>query len=114
MSKIDLSYLESIASGDKEFIKEMLELFYKSTYPEIENIEDLSNNKDWDKIVLIAHRIKAPLQILGQTDTYDMIINLEKNAKQRINLEQIDGLIKLIKKNMSEINSEIHNIIELM
>ena len=114
MAKIDLSYLESIAVGDKFFIKEMLDLFIKSTFPEIETIEKLSIKKDWDKIGLIAHRIKAPVQILGQTETYNLILTLEKNAKDKINLEQINELISKIKTNMVDINTEVKKIINVI
>ena len=114
MVTIDLTYLESIATGDQVFVKEMLELFIKSTLPEIEAIENLSVNSEWDRISLIAHRIKAPVQILGQTETYDMILKLEEFAKNKTSNDQIDELILNIKKNMLEINSELERLINLM
>ena len=106
MAAIDLSYLDSIAGGDKDFIKEILELFTKSTLPEIQVLEDLSSISDWDKIVIVAHKIKAPVQILGQTETYNLIVALEENAKHKVHLDQIAGLIANIKTQVYEINAE--------
>ena len=111
MVKIDLSYLESIAGGDKIFIKEMLEMFNKSTIPEIINIEKFAAIKNWEKLGVVAHKIKAPLQMIGQTETYDLILELEKNAKNKINLDDVDHLIALIKIKMDEIKNEINKVI---
>jgi HPt (histidine-containing phosphotransfer) domain-containing protein len=110
MAKIDLSYLESIAAGDKDFIKEILGMFTKSTFPEIQVLENLSSNSEWDKLAAVAHRIKAPVQILGQIETYNLIVTLEVNAKQKANLEQIPELIATIKTQIYEINKEVEKM----
>jgi len=111
MVKIDFSYLESIAGGDKIFIKEMLEMFNKSTIPEIINIEKFVANRKWKELGILAHKIKAPLQMIGQTETYDLILELEKMAKNKIYIDEIDQLVSIIKIKMEEIEKELTKII---
>lgn len=111
MTKIDLTYLESIASGDKNFIKEMLEMFSNSTYPEINNIELYQSNKNWEMLGKTAHKIKAPIQIIGQTETYNLILKLENNAKTKTNLEENIAVINKLKVNMLDINNAVKKII---
>jgi HPt (histidine-containing phosphotransfer) domain-containing protein len=114
MTKIDLSYIESIAAGDKVFVKEMLQMFNKSTYPEINNIEKQLSLKEWDLVAKLAHKIKAPIQILGQVETYDLVVIIEKSARDKANLEQINDQFAILKTKMNEIKDEVKKIIDSM
>ena len=114
MNIVDLSYLESIAAGDNAFIRQMLEMFNSSTLPEIEKIEYFYSKEEWAMLGIIAHKIKTPIQMLGQPDITDMINTLEINAKNKTDIDQMGQLIGEIKERLIGLNDEINKLILTM
>ncbi len=99
MSKIiDLSYLNEISGGDSNFIKEMLELYVNTTATEARQYYDLLNAHNYDAIGHLAHKMKAPIQMLGANDLYNLVRSLEKYGKEGSNLDQIPAIIDEIQK----------------
>lgn len=107
---IDLSYLKEISGGDNSFIKEMLELYVTTTAAEADLFSDLYQNNDLEGIGHLAHKMKAPIQMLGATDLFNAIRLLEKYGKDRSNLAEIPGLIDLVKQQISDSITEIEEI----
>ena len=99
MSKIiDLSYLNEISGGDNSFIKEMLELYVNTTATESALYKDLLSNGDYEGIGHLAHKMKAPIQMLGANDLFNLMRSLEKYGKEGSNLDQMPGLIAEVEK----------------
>jgi len=111
---IDLSYFENISGGDKAFVKQMLEMFKDSTLTEVEKIEELLTKKDWTMIGLIAHKIKAPIQMIGREDIVEDVLKLEKSAKSQMNLDEIGSMIKIVKDHVIRVNDEIDILVKSM
>lgn len=90
--EIDLTYLESIADGDVEIIKELITIFLEQVPEFTDGLDSYLSKKDWKGIAALAHKAKSSvismgMNTLGNTD----LKNLELVAKQfRINeLKQI-------------------------
>lgn len=111
---VDLTYFENISGGDTEFVKQMLELFKDSTLNEVEKIEKLFVKQDWTNIGLLAHKIKAPVQMIGREDVVDEILKLEKSAKTQTNIDEIESMINAVKISLQKINDEIDSIIKTL
>ncbi|MES2779457.1 MAG: Hpt domain-containing protein, partial [Bacteroidota bacterium] len=88
MIQLDLTYLETISGGDQAFIKEMLSMFLTNTFPEIVELRTLAANGDWDKMATTAHKMKAPLQMLGVPAVSDLVLELEIMGKTKQRTEQ--------------------------
>jgi len=103
---INLTYLESISTGDSDIIKELITIFIDQM-PEFYNgFAESYENSDWLKIAAYAHKAKSSvlsmgIDELGNTD----LKNLELICKQMV----LNGL-----ENRSDINaiqlSEIEKI----
>lgn len=112
MSKIiDLSYLNEISGGDSNFIREMLELYVNTTATEAALFNDLLNRQDYEGIGHLAHKMKAPIQMLGANELFNLIRNLEHYGKEGSHIEQMPAIIEEIKKQVSLSISEINELL---
>jgi HPt (histidine-containing phosphotransfer) domain-containing protein len=107
MSKLDLTYLTEISGGDKNFIREMLELFVVTTASEADQYDALLANSEYERIGSLAHKMKAPVQMLGANDLFETIRSLEVYGKERSNLDQIPVLIGKVKSEILLLKEEI-------
>jgi len=73
---IDLSYLNEISGGDQGFINEMLELFINSTATEAPLFKQHLAKLDYEAIGHLAHKMKAPIQMLGANNLFLLIRDL--------------------------------------
>lgn len=95
---LDLSYLHEISGGDKEFIREMLELYLNHTAPEASRFPELLANSDYQGIGHLAHKIKAPVQMLGAKKLQKTLQTLEQYGKDKSHLGEIADLILRIQQ----------------
>jgi HPt (histidine-containing phosphotransfer) domain-containing protein len=111
---IDLSYLNEISGGDQGFIKEMLELFVNSTATEAEQFDALLANNNYEGIGHLAHKMKAPIQMLGANNLFLLIRDLEKFGKEMSNLEKIPTMIVEVKNQIQFAIEDINDILKGM
>jgi HPt (histidine-containing phosphotransfer) domain-containing protein len=83
MNALDLSYLYSVTDGDKELIKELIEIFI-SQIPEFrKEFRTAFQNKDADALSKIAHKAKSSVAIMGLTELTQALKDLELEAKEK-------------------------------
>ncbi len=112
MSKIiDLSYLNEISGGDSSFIKEMLELYVSTTAQEARLYYDLLSQQNYEGIGHLAHKMKAPIQMLGANELFNLIRSLEKFGKEGSNIEQMPAIIGEVQKQVELSIQEINEIL---
>jgi HPt (histidine-containing phosphotransfer) domain-containing protein len=111
---IDLTYLKEISGGDSSFIKEMLELYINTTATEAELYSELLANQDFEGIGHLAHKMKAPIQMLGANELFNLTRSLEQYGRDGSNLDQMPGLIERIKEQVALSIIEIKSILETL
>jgi HPt (histidine-containing phosphotransfer) domain-containing protein len=92
---VDLSYLEGIAEGDKDIIKELVEIFLDQMPEFTDGFSESVIDKDWIKIAAIAHKAKSSVVSMGMQDLGNKDLkDLELLAKQLriIELEQKESI----------------------
>lgn len=114
MSKLDLTYLNEISGGDKNFIREMLDLFVVTTASEAEQYDSLLANSEYERIGGLAHKMKAPVQMLGANDLFETIRSLEISGKERSNIDQIPSLIAKVKTEIASLKDEIVEVLKTL
>ncbi len=114
MSNIDLTYLNEISGGDSAFIREMLDLFVNSTAIEVTDFDKLLTEKDYEGIGKLAHKMKAPIQMLGANTLFEKVRTVENQGKNKLNIETIPTLINEIKLLIEELKVEIGKLLEKM
>ncbi len=112
MNKLDLTYLNEISGGDKNFIREMLDLFVASTANEVNQFDALLNNADYDKINSLAHKMKAPIQMLGASQLFETVKTIETIGRDKQGLEQLPNLIGSVKTEIEDLKEEILDVLK--
>jgi HPt (histidine-containing phosphotransfer) domain-containing protein len=77
----DLTFLEEIADGNKDFLIESIEMFLVQTPEIIDNIYKAITAKDWVTTASLAHKIKSNLGFFGMDRIKGEIQEIEVNAK---------------------------------
>ncbi|MES2725834.1 MAG: Hpt domain-containing protein [Bacteroidota bacterium] len=114
MSNIDLTYLNEISGGDNAFIREMLDLFLNTTAIEVNDFDPLLANQNYEGIGQLAHKMKAPIQMLGASDLFEKVRALEAIGKNKTNLESVPNLINEIKVSIDNLKIEIGQLLNTM
>jgi HPt (histidine-containing phosphotransfer) domain-containing protein len=111
-NNIDLSYLREISGGDASFIKEMLELYVNTTAQEAILFNNLLQNQNYEGISNLAHKMKAPIQMLGANELFNLIRTVENNSKNGVDLNQLPEQISSIQQLVFDSIDEIQEILK--
>ena len=94
---LDLSYLQDVANGSKEFMIEMIKLFLDQTPGYFEQLDQLIKDLNWPLVAEISHKIKPTLTFMGIESARANMAEIEQNARNLKNLETIPPAFKLLK-----------------
>ncbi len=106
--------MNEISGGDNSFIKEMLDLFINTTAIEVNEFDHLLAMGNYEAISLLAHKMKAPVQMIGASALFDQLRYIENNGKNRTNLESIPNSINEIKIKIANLTTDIHALLATM
>jgi len=81
MVKIDFSYLEVLAEGDDEFMKEYLETFESNYTTLTEKMQEELKNQDFTALGKTAHQLKPTAKMI-QIPCGDELENLQHNPEE--------------------------------
>jgi len=87
--KVDLSYLEDIAGGSKEFIIEMIDMFLEQTPGYCLEIKQGIIDQEWKKVSDLAHKIKPTLAFMGSHAAKEVMSSIETDSRNMINLDTL-------------------------
>ena len=107
MIKPDLVYLESISGGDKDFITSMLNLFIVNTYPELDLLKQSAENQRWQEMGSIAHKMKAPIQMLGVPPISDLVLEIEMMGKRGVDTVSAVPKIQELENQLQELRKGV-------
>lgn len=105
----DLSVLEKICSGDREFINKMISLFCELAPENVTQIKEAWQKKDYEKVSKTAHSIKPSLDQMGISNLYNTIRELEKVGKEPFDETTINYLIEELDFTILKIVADLKN-----
>jgi len=114
MENIDLTYLNEISEGDSSFIREMLDLYIITSALEVVQFDQLLIEENYEAIGLLAHKMKAPIQMLGASNLFEILKTLEHDGKNKTNIETFQNKINEVKVKINELTNNIRAILETM
>ncbi|MFO8001959.1 MAG: Hpt domain-containing protein [Marinilabilia sp.] len=80
---IDLSYLESIAEGDKSIMNDLINIFLEQIPEFVDGLEQGFAEKRWLDVAAVAHKAKSSVISMGMEDLGNRDLkNLELIAKE--------------------------------
>jgi PAS domain S-box-containing protein len=90
----DLSKLEKIGNGDKEFVTEMVKLFVDQVPADVTRIRDAYSRNDFVRVKEIAHKIKPAIDNMGISSLHEEIRKIELIALEKPQSPELGQLIK--------------------
>ena len=109
--KIDLSYLQELSQGNKQFEKEMMELFIRQVPADLDLLENALTQNNYKNIQGFAHKIKSSLSIMMLEELREKFILIEKNGHEEHSTESSLNEIHSIKIRLTEVISLLKNVL---
>ena len=94
---VDFSYVEDLAGGKPEYMKQVLTIFMDNTFPGVDELEKLIKNKaDFEPISKQAHFLKSSVGIIKIKDMHETFKSIEMLGKEKENREEIERLLEIV------------------
>lgn len=103
----DMSYVNKICRNNPEAVKKMVTVFVNTIPAAIDEIKKLYMLKDYDAVKKTAHRIKPVIMYYAIVKAERVILDIEKMAKNRIWLNELDAKIDLLKTTVNKVAQEM-------
>lgn len=100
---INLSYLREVASDNTEFIIEMIDIFLAQTPGYAELLTTAIENKDWNRMSEMAHKIKPTFSFIGVESAQQKMAEIEKKSRDQVDYEGIVADFEDMKSAFTEI-----------
>ena len=102
----NLDKINEMAEGDEDFIVEEV--------PEdLEGLEKAINNKDYENIYKLAHKIKPNVDILGMEQTRAKALEIETLGKTAGSMSEIEEKFPILKRDVLQVVAELKNDFDL-
>lgn len=85
----DLSYLREVSKGNTAFMLDMIQIFLTKTPETLDLLESFIRESNWEMVGFYAHKLKATYAYMGMLALKELLINIEKSAKNTVDLELI-------------------------
>ncbi|MCH2022382.1 MAG: Hpt domain-containing protein [Saprospiraceae bacterium] len=108
---LDLTYLNQISGGDKEFINDILKTFLEEMPKDIKKIKEGLNNNNNALIGKMAHKSKATLHLLGLEELKNFALNIEQTIKKDSKHPEIHNWSKQFISYIEKVYPNIENLL---
>jgi PAS domain S-box-containing protein len=90
----DLTYLKQFSNGDEERVLKYINIYLKTAPTELLNMLNGLQTEQFDNIYRAAHSLKPQMTYMGIKSMENLIREIEQNAKNHENIDQLHTLIK--------------------
>jgi CheY-like chemotaxis protein len=105
---IDNDRLMKIAKGDPLLIKNMIDILFRQKEDSFIKFESALKKKDWKLVENTAHSLKSSIIFFGMGFLYDTMDKIERYALEGKKLDEIPGLINLVKSGLNKSVEELN------
>jgi len=103
----DLTKLGKQTNNNEEFMKKMVGMFVDRMPTSITEIEQHHDQKEWERVYAIAHKIKPSIDILDIAPLKPIIRAIEESAKQEKDIDQLPKHIESLKNIGTEVVKQL-------
>jgi len=111
--KISITELESISSGDKEFMKELIQIFLDQVPEYTFNMKKFFAEGNLKSLSKEAHTAKSSVLIFGMTRTGTSLKVIQLRAEEN-NREQLQLLITKVEEEMNDAANQLKEIMNTL
>ena len=90
---INLEYLNGTTGGDDEMLQTMLEMLTAEIPEEIEKMNVLLREQNWQDLFQVSHKMKTTLAFVGNETMTESNRRLEHITRHQIDLPEVEGLV---------------------
>lgn len=100
---INLDYLRTIAEGDEDLEKTMIEMVLEELPKEFELLKEHYRDGNWLELFQTSHKMKSTLSFVGSEEMTAANKAIEASAKNRTNLEEVKSCIAILEQQMDKV-----------
>lgn len=89
-SLVSLKTLEEMGSGNKDFIRDMVNIFIEETPKTLEKIVSAKKDKDLEALKAAVHKFRSPAGLLGVSEIVELAEFIELNVFDQSKTEEVD------------------------
>ncbi|QIA09790.1 ATP-binding protein [Draconibacterium halophilum] len=108
----DLSELKRMGNGDPEFLKEMIDLFLKTSEASMQSMDENLESKNYEAIAELAHKLASPVKYMNVTGVYNTVKELEELTKEGGNSTTIGQKTEQLRNEISVLNKELEALLK--
>jgi HPt (histidine-containing phosphotransfer) domain-containing protein len=112
MPTTDLTFLNSFAGGNKDKIAKYVNLFLQHAPAMVSTIEQHLAGKDYASLKTTAHALKPQITYMGIKSAEELIREIEHNAGENKNLDQLPGQVEKLKAILGDAYPELKKAVE--
>jgi HPt (histidine-containing phosphotransfer) domain-containing protein len=109
---LDLTYLNTISEGDKEFINDILNTFLEEMPKDMEQMSKAIELNDNVLVGKMAHKVKATLHLLGLEELKSLALKIEQTAKENQEHPEIQHWAKNLIISMDKVYPNIQTALQ--
>ena len=102
-----LDKINEMAAGDEDFVQSVITVFLEEVPGDLEALERAIDEKDFDSVYQLAHKIKPNVDLLGMEQTRATALEIETLGKSAENSAEIESKFPLLKKDVLQVISEL-------
>lgn len=103
----DLTLIYERADGDMVFLKEILECYILEMPEYIREMNEFLTEKDYTGICKQAHKMKAPIALMGAVSLKELYAGIEASARQQMDINEISRQIEVAQEQCLETIEEL-------
>lgn len=109
----NLNKIDEMAEGDQDFVVSVVSVFLEEVPVDLEGLEKAINERDYENVYKLAHKIKPNVDLLGMEQTRAMALEIETLGKNNGSIEEIEEKFPLLKKDVLQVISELKKDFDL-
>ena len=109
---VDLTYLETVCEGDKEFMQEMIQAFLTTIPDNMNEIKTLAGSGEWAELARVAHKMKPSVTFMGIEPLKEKIVAMESAAKQGTDITLMKQMIGEIETIVEQAVVELKRLVD--
>lgn len=99
----DLSGLQSMSRGSDSFVHKMIDLFCEHTPNLLREMMNAYHAGNLDEMAGVAHKMKPSIDYLNIVTVKDVIRQIEKAGKEKINTAELPGMLHATEQTIMEV-----------
>jgi HPt (histidine-containing phosphotransfer) domain-containing protein len=109
----NLDKINEMAEGDEDFVVSVISVFLDEVPQDLHDLEKSIENRDYDSVYKLAHKIKPNVDLLGMEQTRATALEIETLGKNEANSQQIEAKFPLLKKDVLQVIAELKKDFDL-